>query len=448
MEKILPYVITQDCFKHKIYDKDEIRLLKEEMLSKYEEGNYSFANKIQYRLFTQKNKKRKIAEIQNGINNEGVDSRLEYFLSISLNRLVVSKYKLKFNNRNKIILGLFNVLKALKNFKDYTIIRFDFSKYFDSISCRYVYEKYLKELDFTKEQKKCLGAYVSSMKYCTAGLPLSNTFAEIIGQDFDTEIRKHFKGIIFYARYVDDGILILNNKQTLDNVKDSLNDVINITFYDNTILGKKVNKTKIDYNTKFDYLTNSNIKQHFDYLGYSIELENKSNNIKVTLGLTLQKQKKYYNKTKNLIMNFAKKPEKLRIILKLFSRRVVYTILKNNGTKRWISKGIVYNYKDLFFFGEKIDHKTKTYLSSLFNKCFSELKISVPYYLKNVNSSRGYNLFYCLKNNKTFILDENIGIKENHLDNLLKVVAPDYNCNNKKYNDKVKQLLIECKIGY
>ena len=216
MEKILQYVITKDCYKHKINNQLEIDELKKEMVDKYLTEDFSFGDKIKYSLFTQKKKKRKIAEIKNEIDNNCIDSRLEYYLSISLNKLVIAKTKLKYSNRNKILLGLFNSLKALDKFADYTLIRFDFSKFFDSLYSKYIYNKYLDNLDFTKEQKKCLRKYVSSIKYCNAGLPLSNTFAEIIGQDFDMEVKKTFEGILYYARYVDDGILIMN--KNIENV--------------------------------------------------------------------------------------------------------------------------------------------------------------------------------------------------------------------------------------
>lgn len=448
MKNILQHIITKDCYKNKINNQEEIDSLRKEMIEKYEIGNYSFKDKIKYNLFTQKKKKRTIAQIINVNNGNSVDSRLEYYLSKSLNKLVTTKTKLLFANRNKILLGLFNTLKSINNFVDYTIIRFDFSKYFDSISSLYVYNKYLDILDFTKEQKCCLKQYVSSIKYCTAGLPLSNTFAEIIGQAFDFEIKKTFSGILYYARYVDDGILIVNQKLSCDNAKNLLNKIIETVFYDKSIPGYEHNKTKIDYNKKFNCITYDDRNRSFDYLGYLINLTYINNKLDVELGITSQKRNKYCNKTKNLIKEYSNNPEKLRIILKLFSRRIVYTILKNNDVKRWISKGLIYNYKDLFFFGDDIDHNTKIFLRSLYNKCFAELQIDIPYYLKDPKSSCGYNLFYCLQHNKTFILDKNIGIKEDDLNSLLEIVSPEYDLKNKKYHEKVKQLLIECKIGY
>ena len=449
MKNILQHTITKDCYKNKINNQIEIDELKSEMVKKYEYGDYSFENKIEYNLYTQKNKKRKIAEIKNENSNLYTNRSLEYFLSVSLNKLVVNKTKLKFGNRNKIILGLFNILKALDKFQDYTIIKFDFKNFFDSISYKYVYNKYLDNIDFTKEQKSCLKKYISSIKYCTAGLPLSNTFAEIIGQDFDVKVKQAFHGIIYYARYVDDGILVLNNKLMECDVKSKLNQAMDNVFYDKAYFENTFNKTKIDYDKKFSYITREGDNNTFDYLGYLIKLEDmQGGRLRVTLGIAKQKQEKYKNKTKNIIREFKSTPEKMRLVLKLFSRRVVYTILKNNDVKRWISKGIIYNYKDLFFFGEDIDHDTKIFLDSLYNKCFSELGLKVPYYLKDSKCNRGYNLLYCLKQNKTFILDKNIGIKDEDLDNLLKIVSPEYDFNNRKYHEKVKQLLIECKIGY
>lgn len=440
MKNELRQAIRKDCYKRKINDSEQIKCLQEQMISLMDNEKYNFCDAIEYNIFTQQNKKRKIASMPS--------ESLENYLTKALSKIVNRKLKIEFANRNKILLDLFDCLKGLSKFKDYTIVRFDFKHYFDSLSTEYIYKKYLIEVDFTKEERIVLEKYISSIKHCRAGLPLSNTLAEIIGRDFDRVLQNSLKGIMFYARYVDDGILILNTVYSLDRIKDILNEVISIVFYDTSITVNTKNKALIDFNKKFACLTYVNGKQNFDYLGYKVILEYKRNDkLSICLGISDNKINKYRNKTKSIILKNYKDYEKLRIILKLLSRRVVYTVSKNNDVKRWVTKGITYNYKDLFFFGE-IDYQTEQFLKSLYTKSFTDLNIKVPDYLRNIESSRGYNLYYCLMTNKAFILDEIIGSKKDDLIRLVEKVNKNYSCRGKSYHELIKELLIDCAIGY
>ena len=218
-------------------------------------------------------------------------------------------------------------------------------------------------------------------------------------------------------------------------------------FFDKNIKTIYRNKTKIDFNKKYQYIIYNNIPTQFDFLGYKIIFCKSKNDIKIELGISDKKQVKYYNKAKHIILKNYKNEKKLRIILKCLSRRCVYTVSKNNDVNKWISKGITYNYKELFYFGN-VELSTKKFLSELYINIFKELSFKLPNFLKSSSSALGYNLYENIQKNKSIIFDEKIGVGIEDLRNWVKIVNPNYNVDNKKYFELVKEFLIKCNIGY
>ena len=438
MENKLKYVIKKYCLKNKIFDEEEILKLQNEMISKYNTKSFNFSDKISYKIYTT-NKKRKLAIIEEGC--------VEYFIIKALNQIVKNKVKPSFKGRNKIILELFDNLKLIYKFKDFTIIRFDFKNYFDSISSEYVLKKSLIEYNFSKNELDLLKQYIMSMPYCKAGIPLSNIFAEEMGRLFDEKIKMITPNIVYYNRYVDDGILILNEVLDEQKIKNLLKKAVDDVFFDKNIKTIYRNKTKIYINKKYQYIIYNNIPTQFDFLGYKIIFCKSKNDIKIELGISDKKQVKYYNKAKHIILKNYKNEKKLRIILKCLSRRCVYTVSKNNDVNKWISKGITYNYKELFYFGN-VELSTKKFLSELYINIFKELSFKLPNFLKSSSSALGYNLYENIQKNKSIIFDEKIGVGIEDLRNWVKIVNPNYNVDNKKYFELVKEFLIKCNIGY
>ena len=60
--------------------------------------------------------------------------------------------------------------------------------------------------------RELISDYCIKTKYAFAGLPTSNAIAEIIASEFDALVEQEFGslGVIFYSRYIDDSVLILN----------------------------------------------------------------------------------------------------------------------------------------------------------------------------------------------------------------------------------------------
>jgi hypothetical protein len=61
-----------------------------------------------------------------------------------IKQILDRNFKVKYPNRNKSIRMLFNILTAVKQMSNFTIVRFDFKDYFNSVSTVYVFNKFLK----------------------------------------------------------------------------------------------------------------------------------------------------------------------------------------------------------------------------------------------------------------------------------------------------------------
>lgn len=174
----------------------------------------------------------------------------EETLCIYLKRLLDRKYRIQYPNRNVFMHSLFDVINALRNMNDYTIVKFDFKDYFNSVSSEYVYKKYLVKTSLERDEMILLEKYVTSTKYAYAGFNTSNIICEIIAKHFDEVLNLKFRkhGLIFYRRYIDDGILIFNKHVDRDFCLSIINGTIKEIFYDKNIEVENSCKTCLNIN--------------------------------------------------------------------------------------------------------------------------------------------------------------------------------------------------------
>ena len=151
-----------------------------DFINQYKLKTYDFFIKKE-RIITQKNKKRRVYFYEKDTFEDIMCSHFSFVLS--------KKFKIKYNDRNKIIKELINCLQLIKNINDFTIIRFDFKDYFNSISSSYIFEKYLKNADISRELLNIMKEFFEANKNCSAGFPTSNLMAELISKDFDVELK-------------------------------------------------------------------------------------------------------------------------------------------------------------------------------------------------------------------------------------------------------------------
>jgi hypothetical protein len=116
--------------------KDEINDIFEYVKKDVQDLSYNFSNSNSI-ILNKNGKKRFVKQFLNPYSTESV-------LCQCIKQILDRVFKVKYPNRNKSIRALFGILTAVKKMSDFTIIKFDFKDYFNSVSTMYVYEKFLK----------------------------------------------------------------------------------------------------------------------------------------------------------------------------------------------------------------------------------------------------------------------------------------------------------------
>lgn len=373
-------------------------------------------------------------------------------------------FKIRYPNRNRIVKELFGILAAATQMSDFTIVKFDFKDYFNSVSSIYVFEKYLKHNILDRHEIDLIREFVYATKYAYAGLCTSNAIAEIIAREFDKAIRQEFltNGLIYYERYIDDSVLLLNEHMQKDEIEEKLKKVILDIFHDSSIDCEKKCSTK--FNTqKFQYVSRRKILNNactVDFLGYEFNFSAARKKIEIKYGITDQKRKKYNDRIDKIISYYtdSKSPdyqnlELLRHRIMAFSSREVY-LTKNFRTNVWRVKGFIANYGELRYLlnTNLIEASTENFLKNMIEDAINRAGIPTPYFLMGQSKLEcGYNLYGNMKSNKTLLLVDRIGYDYKSLVNLCNKIGIrniDINGKRRGYGTLVREYLIKVKVGY
>ena len=385
---------------------------------------------------------------------------VENVLCQHIKHVLDREFKVKYPNRNKVIRSLFSYIAAAKQMTNFTVVKFDFKDYYNSVSSIYVFEKYIKPKIKDRFELELINDFVYKTKYAYAGLCTSNVIAEIVAKDFDREIRNEFlaKGLLFYERYIDDCILILNENTKQADIQSLLDKILKKVF--DNISSNDIAKCKTKFNAgKFQFLSKKALTANpvvIDYLGYEFSFSKSASDIiEVVYGITLTKQQKYRKRLDKIISLYIdpsspdyKDLELLRHRILAFSSRVVY-INKHFNRDVWKVKGFISNYGELRYLLDtsSVSAGTKHFLQNMIRDAFLNNSVSLPYFMK----PKGYNLFENMKRNKTILLVDNIGYDYSSLINLCKqidILSTDAYGKKRGYGTLVRDYLIKVKVGY
>ena len=440
-------------------EQEQIILAVEDAFNK---STYNFNNTTS--IILSKNRKKRLVKRYDDFYSP------ENILCQCIKQILDRVFKVKYPNRNKISHDLFCILSATIQMTDFTIVKFDFKDYFNSISSIYVFEKYLKNDLLDRHEMDLIKNFVYSTKYAYAGLCTSNAIAEIIAKHFDESVRQAFasNGVIYYERYIDDCVLILNEHMEKSEVEGILTSICLSTFHDESFMCMRC-KTKFN-NEKFQYVSSRNIPSQnnnndpsIDFLGYGFWLCSTKKNkeeISIRYGITSAKQKKYSDRLDSLISSYKdasssdyKKLELLRHRIAAFSSREVY-LTKHFNSSVWRVKGFISNYGELRYLLDTglIEEKTESFLKNAIDDAFDRAGVNKPYFLMGGSKLKcGYNLYGNMKSNKTILLVDHVGYDYKALVVLCKQVGIndiDASGRRRGYGTLVRDYLIKVRVGY
>lgn len=427
MEKIVNKIVQKQNY---MLSDDAIEKLVSECVDEILNERYDFSQ-FNRETFTQGNKKRDIYTF----TPKSVEDIMTRYLKTRVDKL----FNIKYISRNKIINALFNTLPVVNDLNDFIIIRADFKSFFESVPTKYVYEKYIKESALKRHEKRAFREYAEKIKYCYAGLCLSNGLTEIICKDFDKDLRAKLDkyGVVYFERYVDDILIILNSYISKEDAIDLIESSIREIFEESPV---KLHPDKFSYIARRNILPN----QDFDFLGYKFSLKfkrtTKKELIDIEYGITDAKIKKYYNRFRAVFIDYKRNNniELFRQRLKICSTRVIITKQVGREEFKWITKGIVANYNELRFHLDSLDNNTEQFLKKAYFDIMEELEIDIPYFLVNSDKESSlYNTYSSLERNRSTIFENGIGIKKNDLFRWIKKVNSGYVIGNKNYNTMV-----------
>ena len=448
----------------------ELPAVQEAVCSAISSSSYNFAN-AEYKVLTQSGGKKRFVKQYPDIYSP------ESILCQCIKQILDKTFKIKYPNRNKSIRALFDVLKAIKQMADFTIIKYDFKDYFNSVSVPYVYEKYIKSKLTGRFESDLVRKFASETRYAYAGFSTSNVISEIIAQQFDTAVRLAFAGkrVLFFERYIDDSIIIINEHIDEAECRRLLHDILSEIFHDKSICVSPRCKTKFN-EAKFVYIShrglaaNPRTPKTVDYLGYEFIVENnnqtgrKKDKTKIKYGITQAKRDKYEKRIDEIINLYTSQSingttnadyqnlELLRHRIAAFTSRVVYQSKKFRLTV-WKVKGFISNYGELRYLLETslIDAATKDFLQTMVENAFHRASIPVPYFINGAAGKSGYNLYENMKTNKTLLFVENIGYSKSALERVclqIGISLIDKNGKQRGYGNLVRDYLINLKVGY
>lgn len=365
------------------------------------------------------------------VANKPLDQAALIYLAKRLNQ----EFTISYPNRDKIMETCFNLIDSLPKLDDYTIFKFDFKDFFDSVNVKEVYERYLEHSNLYSYEKELILRLYRKFKVCVQGLPTSNALTEIISREFDNLVRATFAGdgLVFYKRYVDDCILIFNHYVD----KGQLN--ILLDECRKNIFGKKVafSKTKTAYQTKYT----GDIE--FDYLGYLFKRcpdnSNKTSNRYFEFGIAKKKIEKYKSQLDGIFASYYPGGGSALLLLRrlqYYNSRVVfynYDGSKYVNKSTWDVRGIINSYRMLrrYVIWEE-ENRKKTGKDKMPNRIEESTYKFLRYYVRDKRNSLGtiprylhgrgcdnHTLWSGFLYNKSIVFQPNIGWSNSYLNSRL-----------------------------
>ncbi len=260
------------------------------------------------------------------------------------------KFKIRMQSRDEIISELRCLLKEPIN---YTVIRLDIKSFFNNIDHGILINKLKKSSLCTTQEFYLIKCILENTGIgVPQGLSISNYLAEIFMESFDIRLRKLNDRISYYARYVDDIIMVIPGKMTtfeFNEIETSIKDL-----FSRYNLSLNENKTQYIYwGLKPD--------SKFEYLGYTFTKPGKD----LVMGIASDKMGKLFNKADHIFDSFSSDNnfQLLYERVKIFTSVNLLYKTSYNETAGYYTKPIIFgiNY-DYRFVSSKYINRINSYL--------------------------------------------------------------------------------------
>jgi uncharacterized protein (UPF0297 family) len=299
------------------------------------------------------------------INTSDVSS---FFIIKQLQYNIKKLYKVKQSSRYDIICQLRGVLE--NDFPKY-IIRTDIKDFYESIKRDKLFEKLNRDYLLTPSSKKFIKNILREYEKLSSnsvGLPrgvgISAYLSEIYMRDFDQAIKERPE-VIYYARYVDDIILVYIPSTEL--INSGFRDLIE---HELAPLDLNINEEK----TKLLDLT-ENKRDNFEYLGYKLIL----NDGKLELKISQKREQRYKEKIQitfeqyqRAITQGIRNKEAERLLIKRLRFLTGNTRLLNNKdnvmTGIYFSNSLITNSTSLNELDRYLEHKSNNLNQNLISR--------------------------------------------------------------------------------
>jgi len=300
-----------------------------------------------------------------------VENISQKLLLRKLNDNIKRIYKDEQANRKFIIHQIKTLLKETAPF---WIIKTDITAFYESVNRDRIFRKLkndamLSYYSIFLLKKIFENPNIISFSGLPRGLNISSSLSEIYMRNFDKAIQRH-KDVYYYARFVDDIIIFLNNKERAFELFQNLNSIIS-----NEKLDLQINedKTELIDGINFKILkkgyNKKPIHNNIEYLGYKFNLnetESKREN-KLQVSIADKKIKKIKSRIIRSYIDYTKTND-----FELLKKRIKfltgnYGISKSNDGSI-LKAGIYFNYthinnlgilKELNIFHKKIIYSRK-----------------------------------------------------------------------------------------
>ena len=281
-----------------------------------------------------------------------------YYAVKQLQTNIYKTFKVKQANRNRIIKQIFNIVSD--GFPK-IIIKTDIKSFYESIPQNRLLnkvddntllspfsKKLIKKLFYEYENRKDT-TLIEPLKGVPRGIGLSAYLSELYMRDIDSDI-KSMQDIIYYARYVDDIVVIFSPKTESTKGK-YLDEIRNIICQKNELLLKDGSDGEPSKTFEINLPNKSSYSETFSFLGYLFEIKrsettSKKVNLQVLLEISENKLDRYKTRLNATVDAYNKDS----VFNEKEARNLMFSRLKFltgnfhlNNNKRNVKSGVYYS---------------------------------------------------------------------------------------------------------